>query len=382
MIFGEFSDVFPPETDGVGTVVKNYATHLQAGGDIAYFLAPRAEDPVGSRPFPVILFGGIKLPGEPYRMGLPSLDRGFGRTVNEIPFDLVHAHSPFGAGRAARRIARRRGIPLVATFHSKYYDDFLAKTHSKLLARLATRIVVDFYRTCDEVWTVTDAAAEVLRSYGYEGPLRVMPNGTDPWEPTGRAEALLSSTFGEGSEGPLFLYVGQHNWKKNIRVILEGVALYRKEGAPCRLLFVGQGPDREAIEAEADRLGLGNVTRFLGHVSDRDTLLQVYAAADLFLFPSLYDTAGLVVKEAASAGTASIIARGSCAAEGTEDGVNAFHCEPTPESMAAVIASALPRARKVGEEARRTIPTLWGDVIRDARARYCELIEEKKKSKA
>lgn len=380
MIFGEFCDAFPPEIDGVGMVVKSYATHLQAGGDLSYFVAPRADDPIASRPFPVLFFGGIKLPGEPYRMGIPSLDFDFRRTVGEIPFDLVHAHSPFGAGHAARRVAKKRGIPLVATFHSKYYDDFLAKTHSRFLARLATRIVVDFYHTCDEVWTVTDAAAEVLRSYGYRGDIRVMPNGTDPWEPSGTQEERLRALFG-GNAGPLFLFVGQHNWKKNIRTILEALALLRRAGTPFRMLFVGQGPDRDAIEKATEELGLSDAVRFFGHTANREELMQLYAAADLFLFPSLYDTAGLVVKEAAAAGTPSVIVRGSCAAEGTEDGDNAFHCDNSPESLAAAITAALPRCAEVGERARATIPLLWSEVVARARARYCELIEKKSAKK-
>ena len=376
MIFGEFCDVFPPELDGVGTVVKNYATYLSGSEDTAYFITPRADDPIGNRPFPLLFFRSIAMPGEPYRVGLPAFDRDFKRTVDEMRFDVVHAHSPFGAGRAARRVARRQGIPLVATFHSKYYDDFLAKTHSKLLAKLATRIVVDFYHTCDEVWAVNEPTAEVLRSYGYRGRLRVMPNGTDPWQPTGTADERIRELFGD-AEGPLFLFVGQHNWKKNIRTVLDAVALYRKE-APCRMLFVGQGPDRDAIVAYAEELGLSDVTRFLGHLSGREELMELYAAADLFLFPSIYDNAPMVVREAAAAGTPSVLVRGSCAAADTVAGQNAFHCDDSPESLAATIKEALPRAREVGERARLEVPRPWPSILADVRTRYLELIEEKK----
>ena len=376
MIIGQFCDVFPPELDGVGTVVKNYARYLCEGGDLAYFIAPRQEDPVGERPFPLLLFRGFRLPGEPYRVGMPSLDLDFRRTVNGMQFDVVHAHSPFGAGHAARRVARRQGIPLVATFHSKYYDDFLAKTHSEALARLATRYVVSFYNTCDEVWAVNDATAEVLRSYGYGGRMRVMPNGTDPWVPAGTADEVIARCFPQG-EGPLFMFCGQHHWKKNIKTVLEAVALYAKS-APCRLLMVGQGPDRDAIVQKAEELGISSFTHFYGHTANREELMQLYAAADLFLFPSLYDNAPMVVREAAAAGTPSVLVRASCAAEGTEDGVNAFHCEDSPESLAAVMAAALPHVREVGERARTDIPKAWPDIIAAARTRYCELIEEKK----
>ena len=379
MIFGEFCDVFPPELDGVGTVVKNYARYLSEGEDLAYYIAPRQEDPVGDRPFPLLLFSGFRLPGEPYRIGMPSLDFDFKRTVDAMQFDIVHAHSPFGAGHAARRVARRQGIPLVATFHSKYYDDFLAKTHSAALSRLATRYVVSFYNTCDEVWAVNEATAEVLRSYGYGGRMRVMPNGTDPWVPAGTADEVIARCFPQG-EGPLFMFCGQHHWKKNIKTVLHAVSLFAKE-TPCRLLMVGQGPDREAIEAEAKVLGISSFTHFYGHTANREELMQLYAAADLFLFPSLYDNAPMVVREAAAAGTPSVLVRGSCAAEGTTDSVNAFHCEDSPESLAKAMRAALSRARDVGERARTDIPMPWPGVVASARARYLELIEEKKSAK-
>ena len=380
MRIGEFTDVFPPELDGVGTVVKNYVTELCRTGDEAYYIAPRNADPLGERPFPCLFCRSFRLPGEPYRVGVPSLDRRFRRAVDALELDAVHAHSPFGAGRAARRVAKKRGLPLIATFHSKYYDDFLAKTHSKLLAKIATRIVVKFYESCDEVWAVNNATGEVLRSYGYRGPMRVMPNGTDPWEPEGTADERLLEIFGH-SEGPLFLFVGQHHWKKNIRTVLDALALYAKDGRPFRAAFVGQGPDREAIVTHAEALGLTGRVRFLGHMADRESLLEIYAAADLFLFPSIYDNAPMVVREAAVAGTPSVLVRGSCAAEGTVDGDNAFHCENSPESLCEVMTAALPRAREVGERARATIPTPWSAIIAEARARYLSLAEEKNAKK-
>lgn len=379
MIFGEFCDVFPPELDGVGTVVKNYVTYLSGGEDTAYYIAPRNNDPIGNRPFSSLLFRSIGLPGEPYRVGLPTLDPDFERTISGMHFDIVHAHSPFGAGQAARRVARKQGIPLVATFHSKYYDDFLAKTHSRVLAKLATRIVVNFYNSCDEVFAVNEPTGEVLRSYGYRGPMRIMPNGTDPWEPTGTADERIRSLFGD-TPGPLFLFVGQHHRKKNIQTILEAVALFAKT-SPCRMLFVGQGPDRDDFIAEAERLGISRITRFLGHLAVREELMEIYAAADLFLFPSLYDNAPMVVREAAAAGTPAVLVRGSCAANDTTEGVNAFHCENSPESLAAAITAALPRAREVGESAKATIPRPWPSILTDVRARYVELIEAKKASK-
>ena len=76
--------------------------------------------------------------------------------LKDVPFDIVHAQSPFLAGQEALRIARKRDIPLVSTFHSKYYDDALAKTHSEALAKMVVKWIVNLYDKCDAVWTVNN----------------------------------------------------------------------------------------------------------------------------------------------------------------------------------------------------------------------------------
>ena len=163
MIIGEFNDTYPPELDGVGTVVKSYAEELTAMGDECYYVAPNCPKYARIPMYKTLLFHGVKLPGEPYHFGFPSLDFAYLRRENRVPFDIVHAHSPFSAGREALRVARRRGVPIVATFHSKYYDDFYEKTHSRQIASLAANYVVNFNNQCDEVWAVNDRTADVLR---------------------------------------------------------------------------------------------------------------------------------------------------------------------------------------------------------------------------
>lgn len=242
MIIGEFNDTYPPELDGVGTVVKSYAEELTAMGDECYYVAPNCPKYARIPMYRTLLFHGVKLPGEPYHFGFPSLDFAYLRRENRVPFDIVHAHSPFSAGREALRVARKRGVPIVATFHSKYYDDFYEKTRSRRIASLAANYVVNFYNHCDEVWAVNDRTADVLRGYGYQGDVVVMPNGTNLCRVDERAAAEARAQFSPDG-APIFLFVGQMNWKKNIRRVLEAVALYSRE-APCRLVMVGQGPKR------------------------------------------------------------------------------------------------------------------------------------------
>lgn len=372
MIIGEFNDTYPPELDGVGTVVKSYAEELTAMGDECYYVAPNCPKYARIPMYRTLLFHGVKLPGEPYHFGFPSLDFAYLRRENRVPFDIVHAHSPFSAGREALRVARKRGVPIVATFHSKYYDDFYEKTRSRRIAALAANYVVNFYNRCDEVWAVNDRTADVLRGYGYQGDVVVMPNGTNLCRVDERAAAETRAQFSPDG-APIFLFVGQMNWKKNIRRVLEAVALYARE-APCRLVMVGQGPNEEDVQKACEELGVAERTIRTGHIADRDRLMAIYAAASLLIFPSVYDNAPMVVREAAAVGTPSILMRGSCAAEGVTDGVNGLLCEDTAESVCDCMRRGLSNRGALGQAARATIPQPWRKIVADARTRYEALV--------
>ena len=140
------------------------------------------------------------------------------------------------------------------------------------------------------------------------------------------------------------------------------------------MVFAGKGPDEDEIKELAEELGLKDKCLFTGHIMDRNLLMSLYARADLLVFPSPYDNAPMVVREAAAAGTPSLLLKDSCSAEGITNGYNGFLCENTPESIADCIVKALPTAKQVGENARNTIPMPWSDVMQNAFTRYSELV--------
>jgi glycosyltransferase involved in cell wall biosynthesis len=174
-------------------------------------------------------------------------------------------------------------------FHSRYYDDFYQLTRAEMLANLAVATIVNFYQRCDEVWTVSQSSAETLRDYGYIGEIVVMPNGTPDVDPDPARAAAAKAHF-QLPDTPVLFYCGQMNWKKNILRILESCACYHKSGKPFTLVLAGQGPDAKAIESKVKELGLSGNTIFTGHVTDENLLFGLYETADLFVFPSLYDT--------------------------------------------------------------------------------------------
>ena len=382
MKIGQFSDSFLPIVDGVGRVVYHYAAALSKRGEECYVIAPMADTGYrGGYPFELVDFISMELPRQrQYSTGIPSLDTHYDARMRNIALDVIHAHSPFIAGLEAQRIARRRGIPIIGMFHSRYYDDFYQYTRAEMLANIAVATIVNFYQRCDEVWTVSQSSAETLHDYGYVGEIVVIPNGTPDVDPNPERAKAAKAHFQLPDE-PILLYCGQINWKKNILRILESCAAYQKTGKPFTLVLAGQGPDAKAIQQKVQEFDLTDRVRFTGHVTDEELLYGLYEVADLFVFPSLYDTSGMVVRESAAMETPSVVVRGCATAEPILDRENGFLCEDTTESLCAVIEMALSdlaMTRQIGKVARKTIYLSWDDIAANALDRYAALIEHHK----
>lgn len=376
---GEFSDTFLPIVDGVGRVVHSYAEGLCQLGHQVTVVAPMGDTGYrGGYPYDLVDFIGMRVPlVRQYQTGEAVADGHYRHRIREVELDICHSHSPFLAGSEALRLAAQRNIPLVGTFHSKYYDDFLKTLKSETLAKLGVKLVVDYYSRCDEVWAVSDSTADTLRSYGYTGEIQVMQNGTNlrDVDPDALAEAERRWDFGDL---PLLLFVGQMDWKKNIGCILEACAALRRSGFAFRLALAGQGPDRDAIDRRVDELGLRENARLVGHITDTKLLDALFARASLFVFPSLYDNAPMVVREAAAMGTPAVLARGSTAAEIIRDGENGLLCENDGEDLARVIRGALADSEhlaRMGAAARESIPIPWQGILAQVADRYADLIE-------
>jgi len=377
MRIAQFSDSFLPIVDGVGRVVYNYANYIVDKGHECYAIAPMTNTGFrGGYKFDMVDYQSLKIKGRQYKVGVPHMDTHFVSRMNMIDLDIIHAHSPFTAGQTAIIYSKKRGIPLVGTFHSKYKDDFRSATGMNMVAEVGTKYVIDFYEKCDEVWTVSESAAETLRGYGFKRKIVVMPNGSDEQVINPADKEMAAQEFGLGEE-PVFLFVGQQDWKKNIERILLAAAELNKKNFVFKLVLVGMGPHSGEIKKMASQLGLNDKMVFTGHISDSCMLAGLYQCADLFVFPSLYDTAGLVVYEAASFGTPSVVVRGSSAAEPIIDGENGFLCEDDTFDLARVMEGAITdieRLRTAGALARRTVPKIWDGIMDSVLERYENLI--------
>ncbi|MBO7669518.1 MAG: glycosyltransferase, partial [Oscillospiraceae bacterium] len=291
------NDSFPPAIDGVSNAVTNYARIISRDYGEATVVTPyypKADDSV--YPFPVIRYPSVdvtRLVG--YRAGLPFSPEIAAR-LEKSQFDVIHSHCPITSTMLARSVRERLDVPLVFTYHTKFDIDIANAIRSKILQGEAARILAENISACDEVWTVSNGAGENLRKLGYQGDYLVMPNGVD--FPTGRVPDELVRAETEGfnlPEGvPVFLFVGRMMWYKGIRISLDALKKLADGGMDFRMVFVGGGADKREIVTYAKALGLGRKVAFADPILDRDRIRAWYCRADLFLFPSTFDTNGLV----------------------------------------------------------------------------------------
>ena len=369
------SDSYPPTIDGVANCVRNYADIIERDLGHACVCTPHYPHVTDAYPYPVLRYPSFNMSKTfGYRAGMP-FDRKTIEQLKQWPMDIIHAHCPIMSMVMARTMRELVHRPIVLTYHSKFDVDIQQDITSPAVQEQATRAILANIEAADAVWTVSEGASRSLRALGYSGPYRVMQNGVD--FPLGEAapEAVraINSQLGLTPRDTMLLFIGRMMWYKGIRQILDAVRLLKAEGAAFRMVFVGDGQDKAEIVRYAYDIGVDSHVTFLPAISDRDELRAYYTRGDLFVFPSDYDTNGLVVHEAAACGTASVTLRDSCASEGVVDGHNGLTVGPSPESLAEACRAMLAhpqRMAEMGKAAQEELYLSWDDSVRRAYAEY------------
>lgn len=380
------NDSFPPLIDGVENAVVNYAKCMTESGISATVATPSypgADDE--SFEFPVIRYSSLNTTRKfGYRLGYP-----FGKkAVNAIKASnplLLHSHCPFSSTLLARMVQQEVDAPIVFTYHTKFDIEINKAVEMNFLRKTAKKFLVDNISACDEVWVVSKGAGDNLKSLGYQGDCVVMENGVDLKKGLASPElvAELRQKHALPADVPVFLFVGRLMWYKGARIILDGLKMIANDGKDFRMVFVGDSVERPEIEQYAKTLGIQEKCIFVGAVHNREIIRGYFTLSDLFLFPSSFDTNGIVVRESAACGKASVLLRESCASEGIEDGKTGLLIEETGESMAKCLSFACENREKLkvlGQTAMDEIYISWEDAVEKATKRY-ELVVENFKSR-
>ena len=375
------TEAFPPTIDGTSTVAKCYADIINNKLGEAVIVTPENPNQQDYKyPYEIYRYKSLFTFGEGYPVGWP-FKKEFALDIINRDFDILHSHCPMATSYFFRRINRIKRIPQVLTYHTKYEYDIEDRIPSYAVRHRAYGFLLNNIKCADEVWITSAGTADSLRKVGYEGDYVVMPNGCDlpKVNITEDERAMIRRKHNLLPGIPVFIFVGRMMWYKNIRLILDSLKLLSDRGMDFRMVMLGMGPDENAIKKYTRKLGLDSKVIFTGQLLDRNELQIYYSVADLLVFPSLFDTNGLVVREAAASATPSLLVEGSCAAEGIVDAETGFLCLETPHSIAAKIIKIINNKdllRRVGKKAQEDIYISWDESIANAFNRYQIIIDK------
>lgn len=381
---GMFDDSYFPMIDGVAMVVDNYARRLSKYANVVVIAPeiPGKEFDDSVFPYKVIRCKSFKIPFCDYSFPTPKITLNFKKKIKECDFDLIHIHSPFTIGLYALKYAKKNRLPVVSTFHSQFDRDFMRLTRSKKVTDQIVKALMKTYKNSNEVWTVNKSMVDVIcNDYKYKGEPYIIPNATEmePIKDVNKAKKEINKKYKLNSNERVFLFVGRINKVKNIIFLVDALRILKNENFKFKMLFVGFGQDEKMLRDYIKNNDLENEVIMCGKITDRQELAKIYTRANLFLFPSTYDTNALVQIEAASQKTPTVFIESVTSCMVTNM-VNGFITDNNVVDYADMIMKVMKDKKlynEVSNNAYRDLYVNWDDVVNMVYDRYLNILNKK-----
>ena len=355
------SDVYYPRINGVSTSIQTFRNALARLGVRVTVVAPDypGTDSEADADEDIVRLPSRAVPLDPEDRlmqwgSLADLDR----RLASADFDLVHVQTPFAAHYAGLRLARARGIPCIATYHT-HFEEYLGH-YIRFLPRRALRAAARWLArhqcsALDFVVVPSQPMAATLRDYGVTQPLHVIATGLPESQFMRGDGRRFRQAWGIAPERKVALFVGRAAFEKNIGFLLEMIALARRQQPQLMLVVAGEGPALPALHRQAEALQIDDHVRFVGYLPREGGLRDCYAAADVFTFASQTETQGLVLLEAMAIGLPVLAIAALGAAEIILPRRGAVAAADTPEAFAAQLVTLLDRPAKLAAMADEAV---------------------------
>ena len=355
MHYAIVTETYPPEINGVALTVQALERGLRQRGHRVDLVRPR--QPGIAQGAHETLVPAIALPRYPgLHAGLPAT-RLLSARWRAAPPAAVYIATEGPLGWAALRVARALGIPAATGLHTRF-DAYMRDYRLGWLEPLALRWMRHFHNRAAATLVPTREMKAFLDAAGFKH-IRLLPRGVDTtlFDPRRRDEALRT-TLGMGADAPLLVHVGRLAAEKNLALALRALRRLQAQRPEARMLWVGDGPLRGALErANPDCLFTGSLRG--------EALARAFASADLFVFPSRSETFGNVTLEAMASGIATVAFDYGAAREHLRDGLHGAAIPPDDdEAFVAAVAriaggrDAMSTMRTMGARARAAVQGL------------------------
>ena len=348
-----FTETFLPKVDGIVTRLTKTVQQLVAAGDEVLIFCPEGA-PDGYMGARVVGVPAMPLPLYPeLKLALPR--PAVSEALDRFGPDLVHVVNPAVLGLGGIWLARSRGLPLVASYHT-HLPKYLEHYGMGMLEPLLWELLKAAHNQAQLNLCTSTAMVEELAARGIQHTaLWQRGVDTDLFRPELASGAMRERLHGGHDDtGHLLLYIGRLSAEKQIeriRPVLEAMP-------QARLALVGDGPHRQQLERHFD----GTATTLVGYLAGQE-LASAYASGDAFLFPSSTETLGLVLLEAMAAGCPVVGANRGGIPDIVSDGVNGcLYDTDQPASLTTAVQRLLgdPAARRQLRLAAREEAERWG----------------------
>jgi phosphatidylinositol alpha 1,6-mannosyltransferase len=296
-----FTESLFPLVDGVSRTLAQLFGTLELRGVDFRVWSPFVPGPEVSWSGRVRRVPFVRFPLYPdYRVTLPW-GHGAMREAEEWGPNVVHVVSPTPMAARAQKWARKRGIPVVSSFHT-HFVSYFTYYGVPWLEGAGWSVLRRFYGRCDAVYVPSPSMLRELEGHGVAaGRLELWSRGIDlaRFSPALRDPALRAAA-GADEGTPVVLMVSRLVKEKDLDDLVEMERILLRRGTPHRLVLVGDGPMRAELEAALPH------AHFAGHQSG-EALGRWYASGDVFVFPSTTETFGNVVLEAMASGLPAVV---------------------------------------------------------------------------
>lgn len=328
-----FTEGFDPFTNGVVVLVKAYRQALEAAGHEVVVFTPEHEDQ------PDMEMGVVRLPSITFHRDFYPILQPFSKVSKRFKageFDVIHSHHPFSCGLLAERLSKKHGVPLVYTFHTLLTNQAAHIPGPARLAEMGMLQVIK--RHCEHSHCVTVSTKVMgrwLRDHGVDSPVHLVRPNVPAMRPSLNARNRVRREWGVSEKTVVGFCATRLSPEKDTDLLIQAVALIPST-LDFKLFIAGTGPDIAELKALAMSLGVGDRVTFLGEVPHA-SIADLYAAADIFTFPSRNDTLGMVVLEAMSLGLPVVCADVNGPAEVIRHGIDGYHTSDDPRVLAHAI---------------------------------------------